>query len=266
MQGVGAGGLMVGAQAIIADIVPPRERGRYLGLFGAVFAVASVAGPLLGGFFVEAISWRWVFYINMPIGLVAILVVVFKLHLRTPSQRHSIDFLGAGLLTGAVSSLILFTSWGGSQYPWGSPVMLGLALAALVLLAAFVVQERRAAEPIIPLGLFRSSVFRVAAGIGFIIGLAMFGAIIFIPLFLQLVYGVSPTSSGLRMLPLMADCSGRASSPAESSAGSVVTRRSRSPAPRSPPSECSCSRSSRSAPRHGWRRCTCSSSASASVW
>ena len=204
LQGVGAGGLMVGAQAIIADIVPPRERGRYLGLFGAVFAVASVAGPLLGGFFVEAISWRWVFYINMPIGLLAVLVVVFRLHLHTPSQRHSIDFLGAGLLTGGVSSLILFTSWGGTQYPWGSPVILGLGLAALVLLAAFVLQERRAAEPIIPLGLFRSSVFRVATGIGFIIGLAMFGAIIFIPLFLQLVYGVSPTSSGLRMLPLMA--------------------------------------------------------------
>jgi EmrB/QacA subfamily drug resistance transporter len=204
LQGVGAGGLMVGAQAIIADIVPPRERGRYMGLIGAVFAVASVAGPLLGGFFVEAISWRWVFYINMPIGLVAVLVVIFRLHLHTPSQRHDIDFLGAGLLTGGVSSLILFTSWGGTQYAWGSPVILGLAVAAIVLLAAFVLQERRAAEPIIPLSLFRSSVFRVATGIGFIIGLAMFGAIIFIPLFLQLVYGVSPTSSGLRMLPLMA--------------------------------------------------------------
>jgi EmrB/QacA subfamily drug resistance transporter len=204
LQGVGAGGLMVGAQAIIADIVPPRDRGRYMGLIGAVFAVASVAGPLLGGFFVEAISWRWVFYINMPVGLLAVLVVTFRLHLHTPSQRHAIDFLGAGLLTGGVSSLILFTTWGGNQYAWGSPVMVGLALAAVALLAAFVVQERRAAEPIIPLGLFRSSVFRVATGLGFIVGLAMFGAIIFIPLFLQLVYGVSPTSSGLRMLPLIA--------------------------------------------------------------
>ena len=204
LQGVGAGGLMVGAQAIIADIVPPRERGRYMGLIGAVFAVASIAGPLLGGFFVEAISWRWVFYINMPIGLLAVLVVVFRLHLHTPSQRHAIDFLGAGLLTGGVSSLILFTTWGGNEYAWGSPVMVGLALAAVALLAAFVLQERRAAEPIIPLDLFRSSIFRVATGLGFIVGLAMFGAIIFIPLFLQLVYGVSPTSSGLRMLPLMA--------------------------------------------------------------
>jgi EmrB/QacA subfamily drug resistance transporter len=204
LQGAGAGGLMVGAQAIIADIVPPRDRGRYMGLIGAVFAVASIAGPLLGGFFVETLSWRWVFYINMPIGLVAVLVVVFRLHLHTPSQRHAIDFLGAGLLTGGVSSLILLTSLGGNQFAWGSPVSLGLALAALALLAAFVLQERRAAEPIIPLELFRSSVFRVASGLGFIVGLAMFGAIIFIPLFLQLVYGVSPTSSGLRMLPLMA--------------------------------------------------------------
>jgi EmrB/QacA subfamily drug resistance transporter len=204
VQGVGAGGLIVGAQAIIGDIVPPRERGRYLGLTGAVFAVASVAGPLLGGFFVEALSWRWVFYINMPIGLAAVLVVMFRLHLHAPPQRHAIDFLGAALLTGGVSSLILFTTWGGTQYAWSSPVILGLALAALVLLVAFVLQERRAAEPIIPLSLFRSSVFRVATGIGFIVGLALFGAIIFIPLFLQLVYGVSPTSSGLRMLPLMA--------------------------------------------------------------
>jgi EmrB/QacA subfamily drug resistance transporter len=204
LQGVGAGGLLVGAQAIIADIVPPRDRGRYLGLIGAVFAVASVAGPLLGGFFVEAISWRWVFYINMPIGLLAVLVVTFRLHLHTPPQRHAIDFLGAGLLTGGVSSLILLTTWGGNQFAWASPVIVGLALATLALLAAFVLQERRAAEPVIPLGLFRSAVFSVATGLGFIVGLALFGAIIFIPLFLQLVYGVSPTSSGLRMLPLMA--------------------------------------------------------------
>jgi len=204
LQGIGAGGLMVGAQAIIADIVPPRDRGRYMGLIGSVFAVASVAGPLLGGFFVEAISWRWVFYINMPIGALAVLVVVFKLHLHTPTQRHAIDYLGATLLTAGVSALILVTTWGGTEYAWGSAVIIGLAIAGIVLLAAFVWQERRAAEPIIPLGLFRSGVFRVASALGFLVGLAMFGAIIFIPLFLQLVYGVSPTSSGLRMLPLMA--------------------------------------------------------------
>src|SRR4051812_46859726 len=204
VQGVGAGGLMVGAQAIIADIVPPRDRGRYMGLIGSVFAVASVAGPLLGGFFVETISWRWVFYVNVPIGIVAVLVVAFRLHLHTPSHRHAIDYLGAALLTAGVSALILLTTWGGNQYAWGSGAIVGLAVAGVALLLAFVAQERRAAEPIIPLGLFRSAIFRVASSLGFVIGLAMFGAIVFIPLFLQLVYGVSPTSSGLRMLPLMA--------------------------------------------------------------
>jgi EmrB/QacA subfamily drug resistance transporter len=203
LQGLGAGGLMVGAQAIIAEIVPPRERGRYMGLIGSVFAVASVAGPLLGGFFVETLSWRWVFYVNMPIGVVAVLVVVFKLHLHVPKHRHRIDYLGATLLTAGVSALILVTTWGGNEYAWGSLTIVVLALVGVLLLGIFVKQETRAAEPIIPLKLFRSRVFSIASSIGFVIGLAMFGAIIFIPLFLQLVYGVSPTSSGLRMLPLM---------------------------------------------------------------
>ena len=123
LQGLGAGGLMVGAQAIIAEIVPPRDRGRYMGLIGSVFAVASVAGPLLGGFFVEALSWRWVFYVNMPIGVVAVLVVVFRLHLHVPTQRHQIDYLGAALLTAGVSALILVTTWGGNEYQWDSPVI-----------------------------------------------------------------------------------------------------------------------------------------------
>jgi EmrB/QacA subfamily drug resistance transporter len=219
LQGIGAGGLMVGAQAIIADIVPPRERGKYMGLIGAVFAVASVAGPLLGGFLVESISWRWVFYVNMPIGALAVLVVAFRLHLHTPSQRRSIDYLGAALLTAAVSSLILLTTWGGNQYAWDSAVIVGLAVAGVALLGAFIWQERRAAEPIIPLTLFSSPVFRVATALGFFIGLAMFGAIIFIPLFLQLVYGVSPTSSGLRMLPLMAGLLG-----ASVASGRVISR------------------------------------------
>jgi EmrB/QacA subfamily drug resistance transporter len=203
LQGIGAGGLMVGAQAIIADIVPPRDRGRYMGLIGAVFAVSSVAGPLLGGFLVESISWRWVFYVNMPIGALAVLVVGFRLHLHTPSQRRSIDYLGAALLSAGVSALILVTTWGGNEYAWGSAQIVGLGLAGVALIATFIRHERRAAEPIIPLALFSSPVFRVATSLGFLIGLAMFGAIIFIPLFLQLVYGVSPTSSGLRMLPLM---------------------------------------------------------------
>jgi EmrB/QacA subfamily drug resistance transporter len=204
LQGIGAGGLMVGAQAIIADVVPPRDRGRYMGLIGSVFAIASVAGPLLGGFFVEAISWRWVFYVNIPLGLIAVVVVIWKLHLHVPTHRHQIDYLGAALLTAGVSALILVTTWGGNEYRWGSGTIIGMSLVSAVLLIAFVFVERRAAEPIIPLKLFRSSVFRIASSLGFLIGLAMFGAIIFIPLFLQLVYGVSPTSSGLRMLPLMA--------------------------------------------------------------
>jgi EmrB/QacA subfamily drug resistance transporter len=204
LQGIGAGGLMVGAQAIIADIVPPRERGRYMGLIGSVFAVASVAGPLLGGFLVDNLSWRWVFYVNMPIGALAVLIVVTRLHLHTPHLRHRIDALGAALLSAGVGALILLTTWGGSQYAWDSSTIVGLGIAGVVLLAVFVWWETRATEPILPLGLFRSSVFSVANAMGFAIGMAMFGAIIFIPLFLQLVYGASPTSSGLRMLPLMA--------------------------------------------------------------
>ncbi|HET8751016.1 MAG TPA: MDR family MFS transporter, partial [Gaiellaceae bacterium] len=204
LQGIGAGGLMVGAQAIIADIVPPRERGRYIGLIGSVFAVASVAGPLLGGFLVDNLSWRWVFYVNMPIGVLAVVIVSTRLHLHTPHRRHRIDYLGAGLLSGGVGALILLATWGGTQYAWGSSQIIGLGILGVVLLAAFVWQERRAAEPLLPLHLFRSPIFSVANTMGFTIGMAMFGAIIFIPLFLQIVYGATPTSSGLRMLPLMA--------------------------------------------------------------
>ena len=142
VQGIGAGGLMVGAQAIIGDIVPPRERGRYMGLIGSVFGVASVAGPLLGGFLVESLSWRWVFYVNMPIGALAVAIVITRLHLQTPTRHHRIDYLGAGLLSGCVGSLILLTTWGGSQYAWGSSTIIGLGIAGVVLLAAFIWQER----------------------------------------------------------------------------------------------------------------------------
>jgi EmrB/QacA subfamily drug resistance transporter len=204
LQGIGAGGLMVGAQAIIADIVPPRERGRYMGLIGSVFAVASVAGPLLGGFLVDSLSWRWVFYVNLPIGALAVLIVSTRLQLHTPHTRHRIDVNGIALLAGGVGALILLATWGGSQYVWGSSTIIGLGVAGVTLVLVFVWWERRAEEPILPLHLFRSSVFSVANAMGFTIGMAMFGAIIFIPLFLQIVYGVSPTSSGLRMLPLMA--------------------------------------------------------------
>jgi EmrB/QacA subfamily drug resistance transporter len=204
LQGIGAGGLMVGAQAIIADIVPPRDRGRYMGLIGSVFAVASVAGPLLGGFLVDNLSWRWVFYVNMPVGALAVAIVALRLRLPSARSPHRIDYLGAALLSAGVGSLVLLTTWGGNQYAWGSPTIVGLAIAGVALLALFVWQETRAAEPLLPLKLFRSRVFDVANGMGFTIGMAMFGAIVFIPLYLQLVYGASPTSSGLRMLPLIA--------------------------------------------------------------
>src|SRR5690242_17282532 len=204
LQGIGAGGLMVGAQAIIGDIVPPRERGRYMGLIGSVFAVASVAGPLLGGFLVDNLSWRWVFYVNLPVGALAVLIVVTRLHLHTPTVRHRLDVLGAALLSGGVASLIIVTTWGGNQYAWGSTMIVGLAAVGVLLLVTFIWWESRASEPILPLSLFRSRVFTVSNAMGFTIGMAMFGAIVFIPLYLQLVYGASPTSSGLRLLPLMA--------------------------------------------------------------
>jgi EmrB/QacA subfamily drug resistance transporter len=204
LQGIGAGGLMVGAQAIIADIVPPRERGRYIGLIGAVFAVASVAGPLLGGFLVDNLSWRWVFYVNLPVGALAVVIVATRLHLHTPHVRHQIDYLGFTLLSSGVAALILLTTWGGSQYAWGSNMIIGLGIVGVLLLAVFVWWEARAPEPILPLQLFRSRIFSISNAMGFTIGMAMFGAIIFIPLYLQIVYGVSPTTSGLLTIPLMA--------------------------------------------------------------
>jgi len=204
LQGIGAGGLIVGAQAIIGDIVPPRERGRYMGLIGSVFAVASVAGPLLGGFFVDNLSWRWVFYVNLPIGALALLIVITRLHLPSRRTSHRIDYLGALLLSGGVSALILLTSWGGNEFAWRSKPIYAMAITGVVLLAAFVWRETRAAEPIMPPRLFQSRIFNVSNAMGFTIGMAMFGAIVFIPLYLQLVYGASPTSSGLRLLPLMA--------------------------------------------------------------
>jgi EmrB/QacA subfamily drug resistance transporter len=203
LQGVGAGGLMVGAQAIIGDIVPPRERGRYMGFIGSVFAVSSVLGPLLGGFFVDNLSWRWVFYVNLPIGILALVVVASRLQLPRHTVRKPIDWLGFAMLTAAVVCLILMTSWGGSQYAWGSATIIGLGIAAVALAVAFVLWEQRAEDPLIPPRLFSSRVFDVANATGFIVGLAMFGALTFLPLYLQVVRGASPTESGLLLIPLM---------------------------------------------------------------
>ncbi len=203
LQGVGAGGLIVGAQAIIGDVVSPRQRGRYMGLFGAVFAATSVAGPLLGGFFTENLSWRWVFYINLPIGVIALAVIATVLHLPRRRTEHAVDYWGTALLSGAVTAIILVTTWGGTTYPWASGPILLLSGLAVVLTGAFVAVERRAAEPVIPFQLFSDRIFSAASAVGFIVGFAMFGAIVYLPLYLQTVHGASPTASGLEMLPLM---------------------------------------------------------------
>src|SRR5437879_5406510 len=203
VQGVGAGGLMATAQAIIGDIVSPRDRGKYQGYLGAVFAFASVVGPLLGGFFVDHLSWRWVFYVNLPIGAGALVITSAVLNLPYQRIEHRIDYLGAALVMGAASSLILITVWGGSQFAWGSPVILGLGAAGVVLLASFLLAERRADEPLIPLRLWSNPVFSVSTGLEFLVGFSMFGAIVFLPLYLQTVGHASATNSGVLILPLM---------------------------------------------------------------
>jgi EmrB/QacA subfamily drug resistance transporter len=204
IQGLGAGGILAIALAIVGEIVPPRERGRYVGYFGAVFALASVVGPLAGGFFVDSLSWRWVFYINLPLGIVCLVVTQIVLKAPFARHRHKIDFVGAALVVASVSSLLLVSVWGGSQYPWGSGTIVGLGGTGLVLLGLFVLWEARVSEPILPLKLFASKIFSVSVALCFIVGFAMFGAIIFMPVYLQLVKGSSATLSGLQILPLVA--------------------------------------------------------------
>ncbi|PRX01251.1 UNVERIFIED_ORG: EmrB/QacA subfamily drug resistance transporter [Actinomadura viridilutea] len=204
VQGLGAGGLMVGAMAIIGDLVPPRERGRYQGLMAAVAPLAMIGGPLLGGFVTDHLNWRWAFYVNLPLGGAALVVTALTMHLpKRPRGASRIDYVGAALLTASIVCLSLMTSWGGTEYAWGSGVIIGLGAATAVTLALFVLWEMRAADPILPLRLFRNRNFSLASVLGFLVGFAMFGAVTFLPQYQQLVQGASATNSGLLLLPLM---------------------------------------------------------------
>ncbi|MER5637177.1 MFS transporter [Kitasatospora sp. NPDC002227] len=203
LQGLGGGGLMVLSQAIVGDLVSPRDRGRYQGLFGAVFGVTSVLGPLLGGLFVDHLSWRWVFYINLPIGAVALVVIAAVLHTAEIKRQHRIDYLGTFLIASVATCLVLMTSLGGTTWPWSSWQVIGLGVLGVVLLVAFVAVERAAVEPVLPLRLFGSQTFSLVAVVSFVVGFAMFGALTYLPTYLQVVMQVSPTMSGIHMLPMV---------------------------------------------------------------
>ncbi|WP_374935840.1 MDR family MFS transporter [Streptomyces sp. SM14] len=203
LQGLGAGGLLVGVMAIIGELVPPRERGRYQGMFASIMAVAMIGGPLLGGAITDHLGWRWAFYINVPLGAVALAMVATVLHLPKRRSTARIDYVGAVLLVVSITSLVLVTTWGGSEYAWLSPVIIGLGALGLATLALFIVAERRIAEPLLPLGLFRNANFSIAVGIGFLLGIVMFGSMIFLPVFQQAVQGASATNSGMQLLPML---------------------------------------------------------------
>ncbi|MBB5871781.1 EmrB/QacA subfamily drug resistance transporter [Allocatelliglobosispora scoriae] len=206
-QGIGAGGLMVGAFAIIGDLVPPRERGKYQGLMGGIMAIAMIAGPLVGGLITDNYSWRWIFYMNIPLGVAAFFILVSFLHLPTKRTEHRIDWLGAGLLGVGITALVLITTWAGKKspdgYAWVSPQILGLAGLAIVTLAIFILVQLRVPEPILPLHIFKNRNFSLVSGIGFMVGFALFGAVAFLPLYQQTVQGASATNSGLLLLPMM---------------------------------------------------------------
>jgi EmrB/QacA subfamily drug resistance transporter len=203
IQGLGGGGLMVTTQAVIGDVVPPRDRGRYQGIFGAVFGLSSIAGPLIGGYFTTHLSWRWIFYINLPLGVIAIAVIAVTLPSASKRVSHAIDYLGAALLATALSGTIVVTDLGGMTYPWNSPIILSLIAVVIIATIAFIRVEQKAAEPVLPLRLFRNKTFVVSVLVGLIVGFALFGSVTYLPLFLQVVKGDSPTTSGLRMIPMM---------------------------------------------------------------
>jgi EmrB/QacA subfamily drug resistance transporter len=204
IQGLGGGGLMALVMAIIGDVVPPRQRGKYTGYLFSVFAISSVAGPLLGGLFTDHLNWRWIFYINLPLGAVALATIATRLHLPVVRREHKIDYLGAAILTIAVVSMLLVSVWGGDTFTWGSAQIIGLLATFVVSTGLFILREKHAAEPIIPLSLFKSSIFTVASIISILSGITMFAAFLFIPQYQQIVRGNTPTESGLLMLPMIA--------------------------------------------------------------
>ncbi|MEU6676764.1 MDR family MFS transporter [Streptomyces sp. NPDC046925] len=203
VQGLGAGGLMVGVMAIIGELVTPRERGKYMGMMTGVMAVAMIGGPLVGGTITDHLGWRWAFYINLPLGIVALAMVTAVLHLPKKKAKGRIDYLGAALLTVGISSLVLVTTWGGTEYDWTSTVIMELIAIGVVALIGFVIVQKKAAEPILPLHIFRSLNFTLMSVIGFLTGFVMFGAMLFLPLYQQAVQGASATNSGLLLLPML---------------------------------------------------------------
>ena len=222
IQGLGGGGLMVVAMTVVADIIPPRQRGKVQGLFGAVFGVATVIGPLAGGFIVEHLSWQWIFLINLPLGVLALAVIALALKPRGERVKHSIDYAGFVLLSGGLTAFVLATSLGGNTWPWLSVQIIGLIVFAVAALGAFLWVESRAAEPVLPLSLFRNNTFAVTSAVGFLVGMAMFGSITFLPMYLQLAKGISPTDSALQLVPMMVGLIG-----ASMTSGFIMTRTGR---------------------------------------